>query len=393
VNTHISQGYSGQAYIQPLQYLGVHNIRDSAGNLATTEMVHSQTGVLVDLIAGGDLTGLLSAAQTLSGDGALLSLEGPNEPNNFPITYQGEKGGGSGSWLPIAYFQRDLYSAVKGNSALKQYPVFAVSEGGAETSNVGMQFLTIPTGAGAQMPDGTQYADYANPHNYVSGTQNKYVNNQAWSAADPTLNSMWDGLYVEYGDTWYSPRFKGYSNTQLMNLPRVTTETGWDSVSNAGGEPVQGTVLVNTYLAQFKRGWTYTFIYELVDAQGGSGNQGLFHSDFTPKLAATYIHNLTSILADKATVAHPGQLAYSIANQPTTVHDLLLQKSSGLFELVVWDEEVSGTDKVVIDLGNAFKIVNIYDTTVGTSPTQTFDNVSSVTLSQSNHAMIIEVSN
>ena len=134
-------------------------------------------------------------------------------------------------------------------------------------------------------------------------------------------------------------------------MARVTTETGWDTAVNAGGEHTQGTVLTNTYLAQFKRGWQYTFIYEMRDDEGGAGNQGLYHKS-APKLAATYIHNLTTILADSGQLAHPRRLTYSISNQPETVHDLLLQKSSGTFELIVWDERVKGSDNVTVALGN-----------------------------------------
>ena len=83
---------------------------------------------------------------------------------------------------------------------------------------------------------------------------------------------------------------------------------------------------MNTYLAQFKRGWRYTFIYQLRDGEGGNDNLGLFNSNSTPKLAATYIHNLTSILADQIPVGSPGILNYSIIDEPATVHDLLIQK-------------------------------------------------------------------
>ena len=111
---------------------------------------------------------------------------------------------------------------------------------------------------------------------------NLYEDNQAWLAADTQQNDFpGDTLYGEYGLTWFK-HFTGYNSTQLQALPRVTTETGWDSVGNPGGEPVQGKVLTNTYLAQFKRGSTYTFIYELIDGEGGDTTQGLFHSDYTP---------------------------------------------------------------------------------------------------------------
>jgi hypothetical protein len=195
------------------------------------------------------------------------------------------------SWLPVAELQTDLYSAVKNDPELSRYPVFHVSEGGAETDNVGLQFLTSPAGAGTLLPEGTQLADYANAHNYVCGVRTGYVDNQAWQAADPVLDSHWDRLYGEYGRTW-KRHFRGYSNAELQTLPRATTETGWDAASPEE-ERTQGTVLVNTYLAQFNRGWRYTFIYELGEGEGGGGNQGLFHLDWTPKLATTYIHNLS----------------------------------------------------------------------------------------------------
>ena len=387
VNTHVDQGYNAGSYVLPLRYLGVRNIRDSARNLFSSIMLHQQTGVQIDLL-GADVNDLTIAAKTLAKAGALLSIEGPNEPNNFPITYNGQQGGGTGSWLPVAQLQRDLSSAVKNDPELKQYPVFHVSEAGAETDNVGLQFLKIPAGAETLLQDGTQFADYANAHNYVSGVRAGYLDNQAWQAADPTLNSHWDGLYGEYGRTW-KKHFRGYSNAELETLPRVTTETGWDA-ANPDQERTQGTVLVNTYLAQFKRGWRYTFIYELGEGEGGGGNQGLYHKDWTPKLAATYIHNLTSILADNIHVATPEKLDYSIANAPSTVHDLLLQKSGGVFELVVWGEQVRGANNIAVKLGSTHPKVMIYDTTVGTTPIQILNNINRVPLTISDHALIIE---
>ena len=63
-----------------------------------------------------------------------------------------------------------------------------------------------------------------------------------------------------------------------------------------------------------------------------------------------YLHNLTTILADPGAVETPGRLNYSIDGQPTTVHDLLLQKSDGTFFLVVWDERLKGSDDVIVKL-------------------------------------------
>jgi len=391
INIHVAQGYPASNYIEPLRYIGVRNVRDSAAHLAGLLRLHEETGVKVDLLLWCEFGSEMSAALQLASAGGLLSLEGPNEPNNFQIKYNGATGGVKESWLPVAQCQQDLYKTAKSNPVLRPYPVFAVSEGGAEPINLGLQYLTIPAGAGTEMPDGTQYADYANVHNYVSSTKRSlYTDNQAWQAADPTLDDAWDGLYGEYGHTWRSG-FKGYSAADLTTLPRVTTETGWDTRANPGGQPVQGKVLVNTYLSQFKRGWSYTFIYELVDGEGGEGEQGLYTAQYVPKLSATYIHNLTTILADKSSGMAPGRLDYSIPNVPATVHDLLLQKGNGAFELVIWGEAVDQSNEIVLNFGAPHKNIKIYDVTATTDPVRTYKDVRSLPLVISDHAMIIEV--
>ena len=151
---------------------------------------------------------------------------------------------------------------------------------------------------------------------------------------------------------------------------------------NGVSEHVPGAIL---------KGWRYTFIYQLRDGEGGNGNQGLFNSNSTPKLAATYIHNLTSILADKASTASPGFLKYSIIDEPATVHDLLLQKANGTFELVIWNEKVVGSDHVRVQLGRDHHTVNVYDVTIGSAPTQTYVGVNSISLDLSDHALIVEI--
>ena len=253
INLHVDQGYAPASYLQPLKFTGIRQVRDGARNIASDIELHQSTGVRFAISSAGDLDGLLAAGRTLARAGALLALEGANEPNNFPITYKGERSGPA-SWLPVAGFQRDLHAAVQSDPLLKRYPVFGTSESGAEADNVGLQFLTVPPGAKTLLPPGTRFSEYANIHNYVIGNGNIYGNNQAWNAADPELDARWDGLYTNIGVTWRK-HFQGYATDRLPGIPRVTTETGWDSVANPGGQHVQGAVLTNSYLAQFKRGW------------------------------------------------------------------------------------------------------------------------------------------
>jgi len=393
---HIAQGIDNPTNVADcLKYAGIRNIRDdgstSAETIAGWIALHNLSGAKVCLLpVDGNIARTLSAYEQLAAAGALLAAEGPNEPNNFPVRYRGVRSS-STNFLPVAWFQRDLYRAVKSDPRLAGIPVFASSEaGGAEPNNCGLQFLTIPDSAGTLMPDGTVYADYANTHNYVCDHLSNVCDNNAWGAEDPVVNGRWDGLYVEYGHTWWSPGYDGYSKSQLSTLPRVTTETGWvtqgkDSIT----EDQQDKVFLNLYLAAFKRGWSHTFIYMLRD-DPGQGYWGLFHTDYSPKRSATFLHNLTAILADKIS-STPQSFSYSISDKPATVHDLLLQKSNGAFELAVWSEKASGSNNITVNLGGNFATMHIYDPTVGASATQTLTSVASVPLTLSDHPVIIEI--
>lgn len=384
--------------IDAARYLGLRWFRsgyESRVPVADLIELHNQTGVRFSygLLSGGtNIPRLLDGARQLAEAGALIAIEGPNEPNNWAINYQDEKGGRDLSWLPVAKLQRDLYSAVKADPVLGSYPVWSLTEGGAQTDNVGLQFLTIPDDADTLMPAGTKYADYANCHNYVThpGWPGLH-DNQTWIAADPASACKVDGLYGNYGSTWRH-HYRGYSESDLLTLPRVTTETGV-KIRGPVTEEIQALFYLSLYLDQFKRGWKHTSIYLLRDRTDERGNQtfGFYRPDYTPRLAATYLHNLTTILADDNSIPTLGNLSYYIPNQPETVHDLLLQKSNGKFELVVWNERLSGLDNVAMKLGATFASVAIYDPTVGTAPIQTLSNASSVELTLRNHPVIIEI--
>jgi hypothetical protein len=393
VCVHITQGVDAPGpSASALAFAGIREMRDD-GNPATVPAwiaVFQDAGVRTNVLTNQSVSGTVGMAEALRDAGALLSVEGPNEPNNFPVTYEGGTSSAT-TFLPVAHLQRDLYAAIKADPALTGVSVFASSEsGGAEPDDVGLQFLTIPPDAGTTMPAGTQYADYANTHNYVCGHSSDLVDNVCWNATDPTLNGDWDGLYVEYGHTW-NKGFAGYSDSGLETLPRVSTETGWlTSGTGSITEEQQARVFLNLYLAGYKRGWTYTFIYMLRD-DPVQGYWGLFDTSYNPKTSGTYLHNLTTILADKGS-APTGRLDYSIASEPATVHDLLLQKSSGTFELLVWNERpTGGSDDVVVDLGVERATVTLYDPTTGTAPTQVLSQVSSVTVTVSDHPVVIEL--
>ncbi|WP_124846893.1 glycosyl hydrolase [Acidipila sp. EB88] len=407
VNTHVQHGQDAAKLAKSVRYLGVRNIRDAADgryDMSSLLLLHAMSGALIDLSPGSgvkdkDFGAIIEAWKQLAAAHALRSMEGPNEPNNFGgVVYKGVKGGSNATWQPVANFQRDLYRTVKADATLREYPLLNLSESGAETNNVGLQFLLVPKGSGTLTPDGTVFADLANCHNYVAYAGHKALeDNMAWKAADPVLaDAPWDGLVNNYNTTW-GKHFHGYSLPELRTLPRVTTETGWKTGPGDLTEEQQAKLYLDIYLSQFKQGWKYTYIYELADDSDGAW--GFFKADLTtPRKAAVYLHNLTSILADPpadaGAAARNDSLPYALANQPATVHDLLLEKSDGTFELVLWNEQVHGTSPVQLHLAPGISKVKLYDTTQAPTRARTLGTASpsnpSLRLTLTDHPVVLE---
>lgn len=405
VCVHVQHGQDAARIAPLLKYTGIKNVRDAADrnyDMSGLLLLHEEAGVKVVIGPGSgacdqDLPATLDMAHTLHQAGALLAIEGPNEPNNFGgLTYENVAGGRELSWMPVARFQRDLYAKIKADPLLKHYPVYGISETGAQTDNCGLQFLEVPTGSGTLMPSGTRYADYANAHNYMyhPSWPNAPHDNQVWNAADPSPACRADGLYGNCGKTWLKG-FDSYAQEALNTLPRVTTETGV-RVGDCNGaitEEVQACNYLNLFLAQFKRGWSQTFIYEFLDDPDGAF--GFYAADYTTKRkCADYMHNFTTLLRDDKPRKHRGVLTYSILDPlPETVHDLLLQKSDGTFWLVLWGEKVSGEEQIQLCLPSAVKQVTVYDPTRGTTALHTLHTTKGhpLPLTLSDHPILLEL--
>ena len=137
---HYAQGVDVRTYVEPLNYLGIKNIRDDLGKPQGYVFLRKQSGIKSAVIANSkDLSLTINSLKYMAREDALLAVEGPNEPNNFPIEYQGEFGGGfanlskkPANWLPVANFQKDLYAAVKGEKIHRELScVQRVRSGGA----------------------------------------------------------------------------------------------------------------------------------------------------------------------------------------------------------------------------------------------------------------------
>jgi len=400
--THHGQGHITAAQLQQgLTYTGVRHFRDDGTNnpslLTDYCNIHAATGATMLMLPwGGDVTDTTGFLDTLASCGALMAVEGQNEANNQPFGYQSSwcdpdnhLGHGNIS-LGCGQFQRDFNAAKKADPKLAGLAMYAPTEmGDQNVDNAGLQWLTIPTGSGLEMADGTQYADYANVHPYDNCASNPPRDNDAWLMAAPSgaEGGCYDGMQGEFIYQTWRNHFPAYPIGTM--LPRVATESGQST--NQISQAIQGKVYTSLVLDAAARGWTHWFVYQM--GEEGDGMGAVYDASFAYKLGATYMHNLTTILADSSSAFTPIVLDYSISGASATVHTLLMQKASGVYELAVWAENFSSETSVpvTINLSRTFTSAKIYDITSGTVPVQTLANVSSVPLTLTDHAMIVEL--
>ncbi len=110
--------------------------------------------------------------------------------------------------------------------------------------------------------------------------------------------------------------------------------------------------------------------------------------------AGVYTHNLTSILNDNSSTFTPIPVQFTISGLPATGYYQLMQKSSGTYELVLWGEAFASqtTTPVIVSLGSAYPVINVYDITGGSAPLNSYSNAGSVTVNLSDHVVIVEFS-
>lgn len=401
VNSSLNKrGKSLEKTIECPQYWGIRWLRSGYENGTTIyiyKRLRDESGVkfIYGLGNGGnDIVRLLEGVRDTAALNALLAIEGNNEPNNWGIEYQREKRSKTNSWIALAKLQRDLYKAVKNNPILKRYPVFGISENGGMIDNTGLQFLTIPTGASSLMPDGIRYADYVNTHNYVShpSWDNGTLHDNPWISSSPFSDCRVDEPYGNHGLTWYK-KHKGYEESELDTLSKVTTETGLTIDKNISEEQYVR-ILLNLYLAQFKRKWNYTAVYLLRDRTDEEGNQkfGFNAPGYVPRKSATYLHNLTTIPNDTNTPARLGKSGYTFYNSSETTHDLLLQKSDRTFYLIFWKEKyLERFDIVTVEFDRQYESIKIYDPTVSPNIKEYLISRNTHSLTLTDHPIIIKI--
>lgn len=385
VNVHISwpnyYPYSETSkVIGALDYLGIDTIRDYINSSSIN--IYNQlaaNGIQFDLLLNPvvGIDNYIGWARNLAQThpGSVVALEGPNEVDNWPVTY-----GGFTGYAAARETQKALFTKANADPTLKDVPVYNLTLAGIDSAEY------------AAIGNLAAYTDFANVHTYYQAGQ------QSWG--------------YSFSDTKYT--LQGYINSGQWSAPgrpTVITETG--STTSPGSaigvsEEVQAKQILNSLMAAAKHNVAATYIYELVESQNAGANDieshyGLYRHDWTPKPAAHALHNLTEILTTSSgvgsSIAAP---AYTLSGMPAQGSSLIFQEDDGAFDIVVWTEPdiwdqvahraiTAPTSTVDVDLGATYGRVFVYDPLVSDKPIQTLSNVSKVTVSLTDHPLIIEV--
>src|SRR5438270_11084333 len=132
------------------------NVRDMSPPADTSRYDYlASHGTRFDFVIGAEavatLTDTVHRMETFlqKHPGAISSIEGMNEINNWPAKYKGKDG-----FAAAVLVQQDLYKAIKASPILKSIPVYNLTLGAASPADY------------AQLGDLSSFADQGNVHIY-----------------------------------------------------------------------------------------------------------------------------------------------------------------------------------------------------------------------------------
>lgn len=384
VNTHIN--YTDGAYADvrkvsdDLAWAGIRHVREGtpADSIPLSSYLWlAQHGVKFTFVIRGDVTESLRQLDRFAAIApeSIAAVEGLNEIDNFPVSYDGLKGDAAGLAA-----QQAIYAHVHGNASLKGVPVYDLT---------GYKIAHVDTRARA--------ADFANHHVYPQ------------NGDQPAYNAS--------GAFWMA---WAINSVRKYQLPIVLTEFGYFSSPQAGwnslgvDEATQAKGVLNGLFDAASLGVTRTYLYELLDEKpdpqyaNNEMHYGLFRYDNTPKPAAKAIRNLNAILRASAASASAGagpsndSASCVLSGMPESTRSLLLTRSDGHYFIALWNEvpfwdRATGKPlnappvSVQVDLGAKASRVALYDPTVSAGPLATHANLQRLAVEVPDHVVLLEV--
>jgi hypothetical protein len=319
VNVHVN--YNDGAYAnlakmaQDLRYIGLRHVRTHAGGgvvpLESYVRLGRDDGVRFNLIARSDKhpdVSVTFAEQLMKqAPGSVVSIEGFNEVNHAPITFQGARGESAARAAQAA-----LYAKAKSTAELSRLPILYFTGGTAVSDLSGM-------------------ADAATIHAY---------NN---NASQP--------------GSWFTRAMRQYSGSAAQ-LPRMNTEFGnftlpvgwpegkayWAGHTDLGvDETTQAKVVLNGFFESVAQGFGRSYVYELLDQKPDPQMKepqfhfGLFNNAHQPKASAKALHNLTSFLSQTASAGSSGTVTGKIEEASDKIGWIGIRRRDGSLILAVWN--------------------------------------------------------
>ena len=245
---------------------------------------------------------------------AIAEIEGPNEPNNkFPPQDLNLKYKGETDEAAAAKYMDDVYAALQADPQLKAIPVVAYSAIFTDYN----------------LAKGHTSFDYGNIHSY-----------QGYGVPSSSL---------EMNIT----RFNNIYPEGAVIKPFIPTETGYNveqDVSNGtfktGSLRAQALNIPMQLAEYFRHGIPKTYLFAIHNADG----YGLLESDNVTKRPSYFAlknfldqirearWNPQTLKWDGTREFQPRALPFTLGDAPATVHTLTLQKSSGEYNLLIWNE-------------------------------------------------------
>ena len=245
---------------------------------------------------------------------AIAEVEGPNEPNNkfapqnLNLKYKGET-----DERAAALYMDDVYASLKADPQLRDIPVVAYSAIFTDYN----------------LAKGHTGFDYGNIHSYQGY-------NVPSSSLEPNI-TQFNNIYSEGS----------------VIKPFVPTETGYNieqdksnGTFNTGSPRAQALNIPMQLAEYFQHGIKRTYLFAIRNADG----YGLLESDNVTKRPAyfalkNFLDQIREARWNPQTLSWEGtkefaprSLMFELQNAPATVHTLTLQKSSGEYNLLIWNE-------------------------------------------------------
>ncbi|HEX4029457.1 MAG TPA: hypothetical protein VHX20_03790 [Terracidiphilus sp.] len=198
------------------------------------------------------------------------------------------------------------------------------------------------------------------------------------------------------------------------NKQIVFTESGYHNAINEHNqqpgvsETAAAKYIPRLFLEDYAHGISRTYLYELLDETPDAGmtdpqmHWGLIRVDGSEKPAFLALKNLIAELSDSSEPSRLSPLSWALKPYAKQVHHLLLEKSDGTYDLVLWQEVSSYDTQHHADIANPdvnatltfdLQARNIiaYEPATQTNPINGWNNVKSVSLRIPDHPLVVEI--